>query len=318
VEDIAAAIATAQHPLSLYEIVPSDSAVRPYFDMEYDRTANPDRQQTTDAQLVNSILDLVAAYCKTQGWPTTIDRAATVLLDASNTHKFSQHLIVHLTGNAALTGVQAAAALAAWVCRQLPQTLLQAKTAAGEQKQTVDTQVYHKRQQMRLMGCVKLGDSRVLQLQHPQQTTLEDTLLSVLQPAATYGSTANQTAQGLHHPAPAAHAGHGMLSSGMTAQVERALCGGYISSIHQHSRHGTAHPSIYAHTTSTHCAHRQHASNKAVVEIDCRAQTWRILCRDGCKPGPWHTAECACVSGNTAPAWLRAHCLRWNAAHTDM
>jgi hypothetical protein len=48
-----------------------------------------------------------------------------------------------------------------------------AQTATGEQRSVVDMQVYHRHQQMRLMGCVKLGDTRVLRLQHPTKHTAD-------------------------------------------------------------------------------------------------------------------------------------------------
>jgi hypothetical protein len=132
VHDVAATIQATQHPQSLYEIVGSSSAVRPYFDLEYSRTANPHRTAATDQQLVQQLQQHADAYFQEQGWPTAVDRHKTVVLDASNTDKFSQHLIIHMTNYAALTGVDQAAAIAAWVWDQLPQALCMAQTATGD------------------------------------------------------------------------------------------------------------------------------------------------------------------------------------------
>jgi hypothetical protein len=131
----------------------SSSAVRPYFDLEYSRTANPQRTAATDEQLVQQLLQHAEAYFQKQEWPTAIDRHKTVLLDASNTDKFSQHLIIHMTNDAALTGVDQAAAIAAWVWDHLPQALCMAQTSTGEQRSVVDMQAYHRHQQMRLMDA---------------------------------------------------------------------------------------------------------------------------------------------------------------------
>jgi hypothetical protein len=310
VHDVADAIKATQHPQSLYEIVGSSNAVRPYFDLEYSRTANPHRTAATDQQLVQQLLQHAEVYFKEQQWPTTVDRHKTVLLDASNTDKFSQHLIIHMTNNAALSGVDQAAAIAAWVWDHLPHALCMAQTATGEQQSVVDMQVYHRHQQMRLMGCVKLGDTRVLRLQHPTHCALADTLLTPdTIPTATYGRAART---GQHHGGSSTTSASTALAATLTAQLQQALHGGQIISLHTHSRHGTTHPSIYAHTTATHCAHRQHTSNKTVIEIDCSSQAWRLLCRDGCRPGQWQAAASrAAMLTDHAPDWLREHCMRW-------
>lgn len=87
-------------------------------------------------------------------------------VDASDAGKFSRHVVVWLQDGAALSCVAEAGGLAAWVCAQLPDSLLMAASTDGVSCPVVDMHVYHKHQQMRLMGCVKLGDSRFLRLQH--------------------------------------------------------------------------------------------------------------------------------------------------------
>lgn len=310
-QQVEAAIAAAPNAPSWYEVVGSGYAVRPYFDLEYCRAANPERTAEADTSLVACILDQVDVYCMGQGWTARVERARTVVLDASNTAKFSKHVIVWLTDGATVSGVAAAGDIATWVCARLPRSLLMAASVSGQQQPIVDRQVYHRHQQMRLMGCVKLGDTRVLLLQQPAAgCTLSDTLLCVADPAVVLNTREQSGAgKGVVGNEPAA-AGSG-LAAGFVAQLNAALHGGSVVSVHAHSKRGTDHPSIYVHTTTTHCAHRQHARNRAVIEVDCRAHTWRILCRDGCKPGQWHSANGPLVEEPSAPGWLQQHWAQW-------
>ena len=319
VDEIASTILAAQAAPSLYEVVSSGYAVRPYFDLEYSRTANPARTAQTDKHLVDSILYLVDRYIEQQGWDGCVDHARTVVLDASNAAKFSRHIIVHLSNNAALAGVGDAGALTAWVCSQLAPDLLMAAAPDGGTVSVVDKHVYHRKQQMRLLGCVKLGDNRVLRQLQLAQCSLADTLLCTASPAQRFGR-GRDSSSGFHEKAGGTStASAGVLAAALTAQVEAALHGGHVHSVHLHSRHGTAHPSIYAHTTSTTCAHRQHASNKAVVEVNCRQRTWRILCRDGCQPGPWQQVHSQhSLVGPAAPQWLQSHCATWDKNSFEM
>lgn len=121
-----------------------------------------------------------------------------------------------------------------------------------------------------LWGCVKLGDSRVLKLHQPAQCTFEAALLCVANPATRYGRAQERHTAGGGRGR-AGTAAEGGLSSELTAHIEAGLHGGHITTISMHNRLGTTHPSIYAQPTSTTCAQRQHASNRAVVEIDCWA-----------------------------------------------
>lgn len=285
--DVEAAVQAAETPLSLYEVVGSA-----YFDLEYSRSANRGREPSADMQLVGGMLGLVDAYCVAQGWATSVDSARTVVLDASDAAKFSQHLVVWLQDGAALSGVAEARALAAWVCARLPDGLLMAASADGAPCPVVDMHVYHKHQQMRLMGCVKLRNSRVLRCQRPALCSLSDSLLCVADPAVRLGGAGAQGPSGQQGTG-VGGAAVGALATAVTHQLEAALQNGRISGVHAHSRHGAAHCSILAHTTSTACAHRAHASNRAVVEVDCQSRRWRLLCRDGCQPGAWQGIACA-------------------------
>jgi hypothetical protein len=114
---------------------------------------------------------------------------STVVLDASNNVKFSQHIIMHLAPIPALASLAAAHAVASYVCSRLPPHLMLACDGTGLQKPIVDMGVYHARQQMRVMGCVKKGDSRVLAavMPHPG-VEFEDTLICTPAVAGSVGA----------------------------------------------------------------------------------------------------------------------------------
>lgn len=109
-------------------------------------------------------------------------------------------------------------------------------------------------------------------------------------------------------------AGPGVLHASVDAAISSGMGGSRIIGCALHASQGSAHPSLYVYTTSTACAHTQHKSNRALAELDCAAMRWRVLCRDGCKPGAWQQLPAACqVPAANAPGWLENHCAKWCA-----
>lgn len=98
------------------------------------------------------------------------------------------------------------------------------------------------------------------------------------------------------------------LVSALTAALGCSFFG-----IHMHAHRAALCPSLYLQTNSLQCATRQHASNHSVVELRCDNLQWRLLCRDGCRSGPWYDISRQLLKPRpgVAPAWLADHLTRW-------
>jgi hypothetical protein len=98
-----------------YELLREGRACHLYFDLEFDRRANPgaDGGAATDA-LLSLLRDALPRHLPALGG-RTFDPAAVVELDSTTDAKFSRHLIIHLPGGAAFASAVAAGAFVrAW------------------------------------------------------------------------------------------------------------------------------------------------------------------------------------------------------------
>jgi hypothetical protein len=268
----------------------------------------PHRVQHHDDALITEIINCTDSILRQDAGCAVQD---VIVLDSSNAVKYSAHLIMHLEQRHALTSIHDAGVLAKKVTVQLAPDLCQVHGA--EKMQTVvDTSVYKRHQQCRIMGCVKHGDTRVLRL-HPRTTKcdaqLVDTLICV--PAEHMSMPPQQQADPVLRCRPAGvRCSTEWLPNLLPALSSKLTCGFY--DIQLHARYGFDSPSVYLHTIRTTCAVRQHQSNHAVVEVRCDLLRWRLLCRDGCKPGPWSTLSAdALQTAATCPAWLVQQILLW-------
>jgi hypothetical protein len=98
-----------------YELLREGRACRLYFDLEFDRAANPgvDGGAATDA-LLSLLRDALPRHLPALGG-RSFEPDAVVELDSTTDAKFSRHLIIHLTGGAAFASAVAAGAFVrAW------------------------------------------------------------------------------------------------------------------------------------------------------------------------------------------------------------
>lgn len=317
--EVAVSEAAAAHSwLSVYEVVYDGYGLRPYFDLEYDKRINA-RQQSQDDDLLHSILHNANAFLMQHVGKGIVDY---VILDSSSAVKFSAHIILHLEDAAALESVIDAKVVATAVCDAIPAALLQASTSEG-QCSIVDLNVYKKNQQMRIMGCVKHGDLRVLKPHHFLQGHRLPSLVETLicQPLQDNVPTINLQHM-LPHPVSTASkaASRHVLDTYNVSDALPMLCdiitsalgGCALCRLMPHAKLGSKHPSIFLHTSSTSCSQHQHASNHSVVEVQCSSKQWRLLCRDGCSPGPWQQLHThALHPGHHCPSWLKQHVDLW-------
>jgi hypothetical protein len=298
---------------SVYEVIPPAAQLRPYFDLEYDRAANPGRTATADQAVVQHIFAAVDVFSLEQGLDARVLHDASVVLDASDAGKFSQHVVVHLSGRQGLCGVAQAKAVCSHVVASMPQDLLAVQTASGRAGCIIDQSVYSSNQQMRIMGCVKLGSDRVLRVLQPADCNLEGTLVCMPQHGLLWPKKEARALQ-CASTSMGMYAGSSVLQPAIAHAISSSMGGSRIRGCALHTAHGSQHPSIYVYTTSTSCAHVHHKSNTALAEISCSSRHWRVLCRDGCKPGEWQLLPgpaADCIAASSAPAWLRAHCAKW-------
>jgi len=277
---------TAHGVASIYEVIPPTAMLRPYFDLEYSKHANPTRTAATDRAVVEHILALVDDFCVVNGLDARVLHAMSVVLDASDGAKFSQHVIVHLSGGAGLASVVQAKAVCRHVVAGMPEALKAVHTEAGIVGCIIDQSVYSRNQQMRIAGCVKLGSDRVLRVLQPQGCTLEDTLICMHQAEVVWPASLLAGPQRHSSTSTKLTAGQGLLHTAAADAISRGMGGCTITGSALHTAFGSDEPSIFVYTTSTTCAHRIHKSNRAYAELDCAAFRWRVLCRDGCQdPG---------------------------------
>ena len=327
------AIVGSQQPPSLYEIIGPHLLIRPYFDIEYWKPANRSRAASLDDQLLQGIV-VHADSLLSRVHRVNIDREKLVVLDSSSADKFSVHLILPLSGGYGFAVVTDAKAFAQAVCSSLPSHILKVHTADGSAVSAVDLNCYHHRQQMRLLGCCKLGDTRTLRphrLLGPAVACLADTLICAPQlpgRVLSMAQASTRSAAGLCAAAstadavPLADASRSQHAQATTlttststhcsphalpqlAAYLRTTLHASVRSIHMHARLGNGSPSLFLHTDSKTCAVRTHASNHAVVEVRLDVCCWRLLCRDGCAPGQWrHLSAALLHAADTSPEWL--------------
>lgn len=305
----------AGQPLSVYEVLFKGYCVRPYFDLEYMKCMNPGRTHQQDCALLQCLIHTAQQLLPQLTLGATIDVASSVVLDSSNADKFSAHVILHIHNNCGFADVRDAQHFATRVVAALREDLKMAVDIHNRNINIIDLAVYHNNQQMRILHCVKYGDSRVLRPGFLGNTapTFDDSLICV---------STHQPVRLLSHSIAAHHRCVAHTDQSVTADskccasdVLPELCDVLKSVLHCSVTHVMLHrmrlhasPALFLHTTSTTCAYRQHQHNHAVVEIDCKVPAWRVLCRDQCPPGAWHTfaPDLLCVAAS-APAWLQHH-----------
>jgi len=305
IDCIEAAISAAgDAPLSLYEVV-DGMGVRPFFDLEYATACNMQRSPHLNAQLVAAIVAEADKWLLQQcGKNVRVDHV--VVLDSSNSAKFSMHVILHLQQRAALATIKDAKRLAEVVVGSLPPSLVRAHAPSGDMVSILDCHVYKRNQQFRLMGCVKFGNDRMLRL-HELSTVATPSLQSTYQlfALADEPTALSKPAQGLAD-------GTAAVALPQLVQHLAAALGCCFYNVQLHTQQGHNSPSLFVHTNSTACAQRQHVSNHVVVEVCCDRLAWRLLCRDRCNPSPWHDLlpeHLVCAPG--APVWLTQHLRKW-------
>lgn len=156
--------------LSLYEVLDCRCLCRLYFDCEYLRAFNPARS-SLDVQLPGLLLDLTDRVLAASG--RKCNRDSLWVLDASSIDKFSQHLVVELSGeHPYVGGVHAVGALVKSVVALASQQLSVVDGADGSLRCIVDHAVYNTNQQFRVIFSSKYGQQRPLlpfnRLQHLQ------------------------------------------------------------------------------------------------------------------------------------------------------
>jgi hypothetical protein len=87
--------ASARH---YYELIREDEPCRLYFDLEYNRDANPEIDEETNVQLMDEFLSELFREVK-RCFNITIGRSNVIELCSSTEKKFSRHLIVHFPNN---------------------------------------------------------------------------------------------------------------------------------------------------------------------------------------------------------------------------
>jgi hypothetical protein len=233
----------------------------------------------------------------------------------------SAHVILHMSADAGFCSVAHARSFAELVVAALPQHLTTAVGQHNQQISIVDLAVYHKNQQMRVMHCVKHGDNRVLRASAlgKSSPTFEDSLLCVAashigaSEVAAHASTAVHEVM-LHRSrvssSPEYKCDANAVLPDLCAMLSATLqCRMTFVMLHCSQLHSCA--SLFVHTTSTTCGHRQHNHNHAVVEVHCTTHAWRLLCRSSCPPGDWHIfMPNLLVASSSAPAWLQQHLLQ--------
>jgi len=144
--------------LSLYEVIHPNSLCRLYFDLEYDKECNSKRPLLWDVCLPQLILDIADKVMQKQ-----CDRASLWVLDASNKSKFSQHIIVGVHPHGYLGNVQQVGSVVKNVC-DIAQHMDEFCALDGHHNKhcIIDTSVYSKNQQFRVMFCSKFEQQRPL------------------------------------------------------------------------------------------------------------------------------------------------------------
>jgi hypothetical protein len=149
--------------MSLYEVLDADALCRLYFDLEYKHDINPGRAASViDNLLPQLLLQLADEALSSTG--RSCDVNSMWVLDASCAEKFSQHIIIGLTGCPYVGSVHAVGQLVQRIVQsnshQLPLVVI--KSIDGARGCVIDTSVYATNQQFRVMFSSKFGQSRPL------------------------------------------------------------------------------------------------------------------------------------------------------------
>lgn len=211
---------------------------------------------------------MIDDYCRKHGLNAQVMRAGSAVLDASDAHKFPQHIIVHLSRGAGLGSIALAKVVCAHVIPHMPDALKAVSTIRR----------FISNQQLRIGGCVKVGSDIVMRVLQPQGSSLDEILVCMPQEGVLWPAKGARTAapQG-------AGTGKGQ-QGGMwhaarvcgTCHQQQHIC--HITGCALHTSHGSNHSSLYVCTNSTACAHAQHKSNMALAELECDDRCVGVSC----------------------------------------
>lgn len=235
----AATHAAASSYSSIYEVVTDGWSVQPFFDLEYSTTCDPLRN--CDDAMLTAMLECIY---KVASEALGVGVQRTIVLDSSNTVKFSLHVTVHLHNSYALRTIKDAQCFAQLVVALLPSELHHITSSSGAQQSVVDLKVYKRNQQFRILGCVKHGDSRVLRLHRCMHgsVSLLDTLMCV-QPSnlALSIDSPSPDVQAAHHTS-AAYGSAAAAYMPKLVMVLTSTLGCRIYSMQTHAGHASASP----------------------------------------------------------------------------
>lgn len=164
--------ASARH---YYELIREDEPCRLYFDIEYNRDANPGIDEETNAQLMDEFLTELYKEVK-NCFDITIDRSNVIELCSSTEKKFSRHIIVHFPNDQLFSSVKSCGSFVKHFVSTLADNtelhrtkptlakllLVKSKVSSDDDdpKNTtcfVDIGVYTKNRLFRLLGSSKYG-----------------------------------------------------------------------------------------------------------------------------------------------------------------
>jgi hypothetical protein len=252
------------------------------------------------------------------------------VLDASDGVKFSQHIIVSMAGPTPYVGDvtqvgRVVKRIAARGCIEMP-SIFCVCTHGHKDKCIIDTAVYARNQQFRVMFSSKLGQKRPLIACNRPCPILQDcpwqlfaeTLVTAGR-ASHVRTTRVTRGTGAAHQT-TSHLQHTVVYQLLEERINVLLEDGLLQAASVHRTSPLGWPLLYYSTTSRHCPvlHQQHNSNHVQVVVDVLACKWRVWCLDPDCIGTaatWHSFDATLVEVlHPAASRLTAWHMHWARA----
>jgi hypothetical protein len=299
--------------MSLYEVLDAGALCKLYFDLEYKRALNPGRASAIDSSLPQLLLQLADEALSDTN--RSCDANSLWVLDASSAEKFSQHIIVSLTGCPYVGSVHDVGQLVQCIVKraaQLPQ-LFVTTSQDGACGCVIDTSVYATNQQLRVMFSSKFGQNRPLlpinkcaglQLHACSWQVFRTSLVTCKRLPAVVDQRSSVSSSGsctaAHrlcvHPAANSliHCDIVHLYPNLILFLCSQLHNGTVVGAKVHRARPLEVPYMYCSTTSKWCSTvgREHAGNHIQLVVNVLSCTWRQHCLDpACSPAEWQDFE---------------------------